>query len=80
MGKWNRINMGHVPCMDCPEREIGCHGRCGRYRKWREEKDEKNRRAAEARSDTISTAAIREIWRKSRWSRQQPISRSGKER
>lgn len=33
-----------APCKDCTEREVGCHGRCERYKAWRKDLDEKNRR------------------------------------
>lgn len=29
------------PCKDCAEREVGCHGRCERYKTWRAEMDER---------------------------------------
>lgn len=25
-----------TPCYGCPDRAVGCHGRCGRYAKFRE--------------------------------------------
>lgn len=25
-----------APCMNCPDREIGCHGHCERYKTFRE--------------------------------------------
>lgn len=31
------------PCKrNCPEREMGCHGKCGRYRDFRQELDKEN--------------------------------------
>lgn len=27
------------PCINCEEREAGCHGRCGAYKEWRERYD-----------------------------------------
>lgn len=41
------------PCLDCPDREPGCHGKCEKYAKWvepivkaREERLKKNKEAA----------------------------------
>ena len=82
MGEWNRNRDSTNPCNGCEERKVGCHGACGRYKEWRRKLDEKNERRVEflKRGGTMSEAAEREIWRKQRWSRQQPIRRSGKER
>lgn len=27
------------PCMDCPDRAVGCHGRCEQYKAFRAEKE-----------------------------------------
>lgn len=27
------------PCVNCEEREAGCHGSCGAYKEWRERYD-----------------------------------------
>lgn len=24
----------HAPCLDCPDREPGCHGKCETYKEW----------------------------------------------
>lgn len=26
-------------CKDCPDREVGCHSTCEKYKKWKEEHD-----------------------------------------
>ena len=31
-----------VPCKGCPDRTMGCHGRCDKYQKFRAEQTEKN--------------------------------------
>lgn len=28
-----------VPCLDCPDRAVGCHGKCERYKAWQEYKE-----------------------------------------
>ena len=32
------------PCYNCPDREMGCHGRCERYAAYRAKMDEVGRR------------------------------------
>ena len=27
------------PCFNCPDRHIGCHGKCERYAAWKEERN-----------------------------------------
>ncbi|MGM9520091.1 MAG: hypothetical protein ACI3WS_05390 [Phascolarctobacterium sp.] len=29
-----------VPCLDCAERHVGCHGRCEKYQSWNKEHQE----------------------------------------
>lgn len=29
---WNEIE---CPCYRCPDRQVGCHGNCNRYKNWR---------------------------------------------
>nr|DAH24695.1 MAG TPA: Protein of unknown function (DUF4051) [Caudoviricetes sp.] len=29
-----------APCKDCPDRQLGCHAACDRYRAFRAERDE----------------------------------------
>ena len=31
--------MSKVPCKDCPEREVGCHGRCEKYKEYKENRE-----------------------------------------
>lgn len=37
-----------TPCMDCPDRVVGCHGSCEKYKKFKDEglKDWKKRKRA----------------------------------
>ncbi len=45
------------PCrVDCPERAVGCHGRCERYLEYRARKDEVCAARGEAAQRRISTA------------------------
>ena len=37
-------------CRDCPDRRVGCHGVCERYREARRALDEANERTAAARA------------------------------
>lgn len=50
--KVNR-KLDKAPCLDCPDREPGCHGKCEKYQTWlepiikaREERLKKNKEAA----------------------------------
>lgn len=36
------------PCKGCEDRELGCHGRCGRYAEWRAKADEERAKQIEA--------------------------------
>lgn len=36
----------NVPCKDCPQREVGCHGRCESYAKFVRHREEARERAA----------------------------------
>lgn len=49
------------PCVNCEEREAGCHGSCGAYKKWRERYD-----AAKAARWKGSTAAYFSAWKRKR--------------
>ena len=54
-----------APCKDCREREIGCHGTCGRYQAFAERKRAQNE--ARARQRNIDDALKRrEAMRKRR--------------
>ena len=35
------------PCIDCPDRKVGCHGKCDKYKKF---KDKMNKMRKEERS------------------------------
>lgn len=28
-----------APCKDCPDREVGCHGKCDKYAQFKEERN-----------------------------------------
>lgn len=30
--------MNRPPCKDCPEREVGCHARCEKYKAYKEDR------------------------------------------
>ena len=32
--------MTKIPCRGCPDRYLGCHAKCGKYRAWKKEWDE----------------------------------------
>ena len=38
------------PCYNCPDREMGCHGRCERYAEYRAQMDEVGRKRDMERS------------------------------
>lgn len=41
--------MINPPCLDCPERKLGCHSSCKKYKAYRKKKDkEKENRRKEA--------------------------------
>lgn len=40
----------YIPCKDCEEREIGCHGHCKRYKAFRAELDRLHKKEKEERS------------------------------
>lgn len=31
-----------IPCKDCPDRKLGCHGKCDKYSEYRKCQDEAN--------------------------------------
>lgn len=35
--------MSYAPCINCCDREVGCHSKCDKYKKFRSDLDEKNR-------------------------------------
>lgn len=47
------------PCVNCEEREAGCHGSCGAYKEWRERYD-----AAKAARWKGSPAAYISAWKR----------------
>ena len=41
--------MDEAPCIDCEDRQIGCHGRCERYQMWQAEHLEAKRKEYDER-------------------------------
>ena len=35
--------MSECPCRDCPNRKIGCHGKCEKYQGWNKEHSQLNK-------------------------------------
>ena len=33
------------PCKDCPDRHLGCHSKCERYKAWKKEREELKEKA-----------------------------------
>jgi hypothetical protein len=48
------------PCVNCEEREAGCHGSCGAYKGWRERYDA----AKAARRKGSPAAAYLSAWKR----------------
>ena len=71
------------PCKVCPRKGCGSyHSKCKDYLEWKAELDEKNKaeRTEKISHDVMSDAQKRHCWIKKRYSKNQPISRSTKER
>lgn len=71
------------PCKrDCEGRSATCHVDCPKYIAWKEELNKKNDAAKKenARFDTMSHRAKREMWKGQRWSRQQSKRRFNPDR
>lgn len=63
-----------APCMNCPDRSPGCHGRCERYKAFRGEKDKEYILRHEQYVLDIPTADLernmrRKLLQKSRYNR-----------
>lgn len=50
------------PCMDCPEREPGCHDRCREYQAWRQKIVAANEKEGNTRSSPSAELHRRSIW------------------
>lgn len=50
------------PCVNCEEREAGCHGSCGAYKEWRGRCDA----ARAAKRKGLTTAAYLSAWKRKR--------------
>lgn len=37
-----------VPCRNCPDREVGCHGKCEKYKAFKERMSEDRKKRVEA--------------------------------
>lgn len=71
------------PCTTCALNGCGWwHDKCVRYKAWKEELAEKNaaERQRKINFDVMSDAQKRHCWIKKRYSRNQPLNRSTKER
>ena len=57
-----------APCKDCPDREVGCHSSCARYKKYQAEKEAERRKRME---DHIVNEVRYEGWvrGKKQWNR-----------
>ena len=68
---FNRPNPRNCPCMGCGDREIGCHGKCEKYKAWRQMINQRNEQEREFKKsrDTLSEEQKRRIWRKNRYQR-----------
>ena len=52
--RWNKPIIPRLvpPCKDCTERQIGCHGRCDRYKAyWEQQERKRNERQIYLRGD-----------------------------
>lgn len=52
-----------VPCLDCPDRAVGCHVKCKRYKAWQEFKEVER---AARREHNEKNTALYEMARKLR--------------
>lgn len=62
----DRHSKDRSPCKECPDREIGCHGKCEKYLAWKEENDRRRINVQEGRkrdNDAIPRA-VRYRWNK----------------
>lgn len=60
--------MSYAPCIDCCDREVGCHSKCDRYKKFRSDLDEKNRINKERKDRQSATMEYivesKDVWQK----------------
>ena len=57
----------NVPCKDCPDREVGCHSTCEKYKAFRAEKDrEIEERKIQYQSKTLDSKYFRDLWKRKR--------------
>lgn len=63
------------PCVNCEEREAGCHGSCGAYKEWRERYDA----AKAARRKDYTTAAHISAWKR-KWKRKKKLHEQRRKR
>lgn len=62
------------PCMDCPDRVVGCHGRCERYKAFQAEREKEYARRHDQYVMDIPTADFerktrRKMLQKARYNR-----------
>ena len=55
------IKANEGPCLQCSDREVGCHAKCGKYREFRERLDARNE---ETRSGIDKACALYDYERK----------------
>lgn len=64
-----------TPCLDCTEREAGCHAQCKRYKEWKEETDAekaeiyKKKNADHVINGYIKTQSTKRIRQEHKWGR-----------
>ena len=53
-----------APCKGCPDRAVGCHGKCEQYTAYREIMErERNRRRVEAQANDATARAVERVSR-----------------
>ena len=54
----------NAPCKDCPDRVVGCHSTCERYKEWKAEKDqERDARKVQALGTPVTSRQLIINWR-----------------
>lgn len=73
-----RGNNSGCPCQGCGDRDVGCHSECEKYKVWRKKMDEKQIAEYQKKQarNTMSSTAVRKMWRDLRYQRQQKIRRA----
>ena len=73
---WNKSNTG-CPCHGCGVREVGCHGRCAKYRTWSEKMAEIRKARYDANESfyTMPTSKLRRYWKDMKYKRIKGVGR-----